>query len=169
MVYVHELVLAGFVAILIAAAANDFRRYLIPNSYVLAIAALYPVHVLSAPGTVAWIPALAVAAVVFAIGAAFFAMKAMGGGDAKLLTVVALWAGPQHIVAVTAVILAAAIALAVAFALRLAVAEARTPAGFSIALAFANFRHAPILKLTVPYGVAVAAGGVYAALKLALG
>jgi prepilin peptidase CpaA len=34
---------------------------------------------------------------VFAIGFLLFALNFIGGGDAKLLAAVALWAGPEHI------------------------------------------------------------------------
>jgi prepilin peptidase CpaA len=47
------------------------------------------------PMTVIWHVLVALA--VFSVTTAFFAINWIGGGDVKLLTATALWAGPQHV------------------------------------------------------------------------
>ncbi|MCH6588536.1 MAG: prepilin peptidase [Proteobacteria bacterium] len=78
---------------------SDLLWLRIPNWVVVAIAALYPIYVLSAAQPVAWQGALVLAALVFAIGFALYSFRLLGGGDVKLLAVVALWAGPLQITA----------------------------------------------------------------------
>lgn len=71
----------------------DVTRYIIPNWLVGSLLALYPVGVFISPHAVDWQMSLAAMAIVFAAGYFIFAMKWMGGGDIKLLTVCSLWVG----------------------------------------------------------------------------
>lgn len=71
----------------------DVTRYIIPNWLVGLLLILYPVAVWLTPEAVDWKMALVGMAIVFAIGYGIFAMKWMGGGDIKLITVCALWVG----------------------------------------------------------------------------
>lgn len=80
-------------ALLIAAAVTDLRSRIISNRLNLAVAGLAPVWWLACglepwPGMAAQ---LLVAAIIFVLFAALFAMGMMGGGDVKLLTALALW------------------------------------------------------------------------------
>src|SRR5690606_34804112 len=88
------LALLGFAGILIAAAVSDVRRLILPNRYSAAIVLLYPVYVLAAAGPVDWTGGLIVAGGCFLAGFVLFSLRVLGGGDAKLLTAVSLWAGP---------------------------------------------------------------------------
>lgn len=96
---VPQIAILAFAGLVVWAAVSDVRVRLIPNTSVLAIAALYPAYVVSAPYSVNWLGALAVAGVTLAIGFGLFLLRfkglpLMGAGDTKLLTVSALWAGP---------------------------------------------------------------------------
>jgi prepilin peptidase CpaA len=71
----------------------DVRHYLIPNWLVGLLLAVYPVAVWMAPGVVDWKMAVAGMLAVFAVGYLVFAMKWMGAGDVKLITVLSLWVG----------------------------------------------------------------------------
>lgn len=71
----------------------DVTRFIIPNWLVGSLLILYPVAVLMAPHEVDWKNAVLGMALVFAVGYVVFAMKWMGGGDIKLLTVCSLWVG----------------------------------------------------------------------------
>ena len=82
---VDHLVIALFLALLCVAAIHDATTYRIPNRVSLAMAALYPAHVLASGADVAWMGALFVAAAVFAAGTVLFAWRVLGGGDVKLL------------------------------------------------------------------------------------
>lgn len=75
----------------------DVRHYIIPNWLVGSLLVLYPVAVLMSRNSVDWQMALAGMLIVFAVGYVVFAMKWMGGGDIKLITVLALWVGFSHL------------------------------------------------------------------------
>lgn len=149
-----SLVALAFVALVAAAAIDDLRRLRIPNILPLALLALYPVHVLSAGQPVAWLPALGVAALTFALGLAAFAAGHVGGGDVKLLAAVALWAGPGLILPLLAVtaLIGGALALVMVSPLRFAVALACER------LNLPTLREV-MLGRALPYGVAIAGGG----------
>jgi len=85
-------------ALLVAIFFFDLARYIIPNWSVAALLVLWPVALLMAPtlpeGFVWW-QSLIVFAVVFAVGLGIFVLGLSGGGDVKLLAVLALWTGTQ--------------------------------------------------------------------------
>jgi prepilin peptidase CpaA len=83
-----------FLGLLGLAVVSDIEALRIPNRICMAIAALYPVHVLASLEPVDWLGAIAVAFGVFAVGLVPFAAGVMGGGDVKLIAVTSLWAGP---------------------------------------------------------------------------
>ena len=168
-----------FVALLLWAAVSDFRRFIIPNQVSLGILALYPVYVLSAPEQVHWQFALVMAAVFFVVGFVMYLVRAMGAGDAKLLPVVMLWVGPKDFTAFMVVLLGSAFVLAFVVGARTALAQIRAndaaaaDGGTAVALSaparvvrfIAELRHVPFLKIQVPYGVAIAAGGAWVAIN----
>ena len=92
LIYFHIIVLI----LLLWASWSDLRTRFIPNRIpaiglilflIAALAGLVPAPLMH----------LLIFAVVFAICLGLFAASLMGGGDAKLIPVVALWAGPAHI------------------------------------------------------------------------
>ena len=160
--FAHLVTLALFMGLLLAAAMGDVRNYRIPNAYSLALLALYPVYALSAPHPVQPLLSLAVMAGVFAVGFAIYAFNAMGGGDVKLLTAAALYAGPQlalEFMAITAIAGGLVATLMLHRPLRAQLAVALDSIGNR------TLRDA-LLTDVIPYGVAIAAGGVYLTLRL---
>lgn len=151
-----------FAAALVWAAGSDLLRLRIPNPAVLAIAALYPLYALSAPEPVDWPGALAVAGVVLAVGFALFASRILGGGDAKLLAAVALWAGPSQIVALllSTAVIGGLLAMVASTPLRLLLP-------YVAAAARLDADAGQLFKTQIPYGVAIAAGGLVVAARLA--
>lgn len=149
------LIVALYAALLVVAAAGDVRALRIPNRIPLALVLLYPAFVLASPVPVDWLGGVGVGAAALAGGFALFALGAFGGGDAKLLAAVALWAGPAAVLdaVLTTALVGGAIALVMA-----------TRARFGLALAFdacgARALRDAVLGPGVPYGVAIAAGGL---------
>jgi prepilin peptidase CpaA len=87
--------LAGLAIALLIAAFTDLRRRQIDNWLNAAIALTAPLFWLASGQT--WVDILfhlVIAIVMFAILAGLFALRAMGGGDVKLLTALALWIEP---------------------------------------------------------------------------
>jgi len=166
-----------FSGLLAWAAVSDFRRYIIPNQVSLGALALYPVYVLSAPDPVNWQWALVMAGIFFAVGFVMYVVRAMGAGDAKLMPVVMLWVGAKDFTVFMAVLIAGSLALAFVIGVRTALAQMRASereaGGAAVAISgFARFgrllgelRHVPFLKIQVPYGVAIAAGGITVAVN----
>ncbi|MFD1613020.1 prepilin peptidase [Sphingomonas tabacisoli] len=89
----NHVLLAILAFLLLIAAVTDLKARIIANRLNLAIALLAPVY-WWASGLAPW-PDMALqfglAAIVFAIFAAMFALGWMGGGDVKLLGALALW------------------------------------------------------------------------------
>jgi prepilin peptidase CpaA len=166
---IHGVVIAILAVLLIAAAIDDFREYRIPNHLVVGIAALYPAHVLTFSQPVHWMLAALFAGAIFLIGVGFFAAKMMGGGDVKLMGAVALWAAPQHLMLFFIITLAVALLMAFVNAVRVASIEARNTENPSFGATVANLRHVPILKMQIPYGVGIAAGGLYVVARILSG
>lgn len=135
----------GILAILVLiAAATDIKGRIISNKLNLCMAALAPIHWWAA-GLGLW-PEIAIqiglAGAAFAILAVLFAMRAIGGGDVKLLAALALWFTP-----------AAFVNLIVIMALT----------GGALALAFGAWHIMRRRKdrLSIPYGIAIAVGTIW--------
>lgn len=147
-----------FLALVLSAAFSDAVTFTIPNWISLALLVLFPVA-----GLAAGLPLqtlglhLALGCGALVIGAGMFAMRWLGGGDAKLIAAVLLWLGlpamPQFLIA-TAM------------------------AGGSLAITLLMLRSAPVRPLValgprwvnrladsnqgIPYGVAIAVGALFA-------
>lgn len=87
-------VLAG---LLFVGALIDIESRRLPNGLTATVAALYGLYVAVSPTPVDWVSAVIVASAVFALGFVCFAFQLMGGGDVKLMAGLALWSGLDHI------------------------------------------------------------------------
>ena len=154
--------LLAFVLLLIAAGWQDLRTMRIANGLSLAIVACFALWALAgwaqgtnSIGNVA-LSALCAAAL-FCVGAVGFAAGGLGGGDVKLLAAAGLFAGPDLLVdflMVTALV-GGALGLAI---LAGAPIGPTTPAGDGTVRAR--------LRGGLPYGPAIATGGLWVAATL---
>lgn len=153
---VDNVIITVFLGLLALAAYFDVREYRIPNRLSLFIAALYPVHVVASVQPVDWVGGLVVAAIALAVLLALYAFRAVGGGDVKLMTVTAMWAGPTAMADFLVITTLAGGLLAL-----LMISSARF--GFAVGLAGTGRRGTKrvVLKEALPYGVAIAAGGFF--------
>jgi prepilin peptidase CpaA len=137
--------LAGLAIALLAAAFTDLRSRQIGNRLNAAIALGAPLF-WWASGLPLW-PDVAlqigVALAAFAVLAGLFALGAMGGGDVKLLTALALWVQP-------------------AWFLKLLVVMALLGGVLTIVLAAWHMLRGRKDRLAIPYGVAIACAGLWA-------
>ena len=155
--------LITFALLLLVAAWQDLRTMHIADAVPLAVAAAFTVWTLCglALGTMSFTTvglALACSAVVFGAGAAAFAAGALGGGDVKLLAAASLFAGLGLIsdfLLVTALV-GGALGGAVLVG---------APIGLPAPAADATVRTR--LRRGLPYGPAIAAGGLWVAASLA--
>jgi prepilin peptidase CpaA len=136
--------LAALATALVVAAVTDLRSRRIGNELNAAIALAAPLFWWSS-GLSLWTGVagqLAVATVTFAICAGLFAIRAMGGGDVKLLTALALWIEP---------------ALFGRLIVGMALLGGILTLGMLLGRAFRGGRE----QLAVPYGVAIAIAGLW--------
>jgi prepilin peptidase CpaA len=168
---------AGFLIMLGFAAFKDVCERRIPNRLTGALAALYPVYVLVSPTPVGWPAAVGLAVVVFVIGLGLFARELIGGGDVKLIAVLSLWAGPEQFLLFMLVTTLAGGALSL-FSLWYrrwgGVIEAHM-AALGLAPRGGGARISPEApaggstapSTTLPYGIAIAAGGIAIVIEFA--
>lgn len=138
-----ELLLGVLALLLVVAAAIDMRTFTISNRLNLAVALLAPLYWWSI-GLPLWPDVgiqLAAAAIVFALLAGLFFAGVMGGGDVKLAAALALWFSPASTVRFLVIMSIAGGLLTLAV---LAVHRLRRKQG----------------RPEVPYGVAIAIGGL---------
>lgn len=129
---------------LVFAAFTDIRRRQIDNWLNLGIALVAPAF-WWASGLSLWPDVaiqLGVAVAAFAVFAGIFALGMMGGGDVKLLTVLALWVTPQAFMQLLLVMALAGGVLTVAMVIWHTTLRQKD-------------------KLAIPYGVAIAFGGLW--------
>jgi prepilin peptidase CpaA len=154
--------LVAFAALLIAAGWQDLRTMRIANSLSLGVVGCFAVWALAGLvlGTTSLLTiALSIGCAIglFGIGAVAFALGAVGGGDVKLLAAASLFAGPGHQLDFLTVMAIAGGALGLA-ALAGAPIGPPAPTGEGTAQA----------RLGLPYGPAIAAGGLWVAGALAV-
>ncbi|HVM80233.1 MAG TPA: prepilin peptidase [Stellaceae bacterium] len=156
---IDMIALAVFAGALAGAAFCDLRQYLIPDRFPVAIVLSYAIYALGHP----WQQALWALGVGFAMlvaGAVLFATNVMGGGDTKLLAAVGLWAGPDLAAVFLFVTSLAGAAIGIAWLtpIRRLMPAAPIEDGMPALEAAAGWRAR--LRQPVPYGVAIALGGL---------
>jgi prepilin peptidase CpaA len=150
----HVAVLLAAALLLVVAAVSDMRRYRIPNLVCAALMVLFPLFVFTSPRSVEWQQHLMVFGLVLVSGFAMFVGHLAGAGDIKLLAATGLWAGP-HLVAMFLVMTALAGGL---LALTMALLTYFRNVSGKQAVAIA--------KVPIPYGVAIAVGGLSTIFKI---
>jgi prepilin peptidase CpaA len=138
---------------LLASASSDLTSYQIPNRYAATVAlAAMPAGLVAGP--LALLLALAMGIGVFAFGAIFFARGWMGGGDVKLLAATALWVPPPllSVFALSTALAGAVLSIALLTPLR-----HRLPAP---PVSLRPTDGASALRRPVPFGIAIAIGGL---------
>ena len=152
--------------LLIWAAVGDLRSFLIPNRVCLAIAALYPIYWLAGHlggMPVDWSGGVLAAALIFAAGFVLFSMGVIGGGDVKLFSAIALWAGLNWLVALSIVVGVAGGLLSLVIIGAKSVTLMRLPMDVRVVTypngAVSMVR--AVLKMPAPYGAAIAFGGLF--------
>lgn len=141
-----QYVLLGALAIaLVVAAFTDIHRRQIDNWLNAAIALGAPLYWwtsgLSLWPDVAW--QLGIAMVTFAACAGLFALRAMGGGDVKLLSALALWIAPSWF-------------------LKLVIMMALLGGVLTVVMATWHSMRGRRERLAIPYGVAISTAGLWA-------
>ncbi len=142
--FFHDFLLVALAALLLFAAFTDIRRRQIDNWLNAALVVGAPLF-WWASGLSLW-PGVAIqiglALGTFVVLAGLFALRAMGGGDVKLLTALALWFDPASF-------------------LRLLFMMALVGGLLTIGMGAWHVMRRQRDRLAIPYGVAIAAGGLW--------
>lgn len=151
----------ALLAATLTAAAIDVRVRRIPNVLTAALALVaLAVHV--PHGAIDVLTALAAFCAAFALGAMAFSAGWFGGGDVKLISACAAVVGMQHVVMLLSCIGMTGGVVVIAYVLRKRMLRTTIASTFG-----ALSGRAPISNLSVPYGIAIAAGcGMYSVLSL---
>lgn len=144
------------------AVASDAGTFRIPNRIPMMVAGLFAAHALAAWPAIDLAGAFAVGAGCLAAGFAVYAFGWFGAGDAKLFAALGLWAGPALI---ADLILITSMAGAIMALLVMTHHMARSQLAM-IAGAWVAPCSTPLRDRRLPYGIAIAAGGVYLATRL---
>jgi prepilin peptidase CpaA len=142
-------------AAMITAAAYDATTLTIPNWISLALVALFPI--LAVVAGLSWSDAGIHAAIGFGallIGMGLFAMRVIGGGDAKMFAAVALYMGASSVGAYVFMVALAGGAIACLILLARGLALSPLAARLSWLRGLASIGNG------LPYGIAIAAGGL---------
>lgn len=146
-------ILALFSAMLVIAGASDVKNRRIPNWTILAIIALFGGWWLVEP-TTSLASALGAALIMFVASCTLYLFRIIGAGDSKLVTVVALFVGLSHLPQFVLYMSLAGGVLALSL---LAMEPTRV-------LVMLQMRGKGRMERGVPYGVAIAVGGLFAIL-----
>ena len=155
----QAVVLAAFPCLLIVAALRDLVSFTIPNWMSAAAAAAFaPAALVTGLGWHAVGLHAVVGLVAFFVAVAMFALRWIGGGDAKLMAAAGLWLGwPASITFIVATGAAGGLLAMSLLAMRTDWVRAHVPSAAPPWAARLMVQGGP-----VPYGVAIAAGALLA-------
>ena len=144
----------AFVGLLGAAAISDMWNRRIPNVIPLLLAAVFPIALAVIGLPADWPFHLFGAAVVLALGVVLFNRGLLGGGDVKLIAAATLWYGLDRLpIFLFAVSIAGA-------ALGLVTIITKVARNMIPSLASRGTSSQSLRGMEIPYGVAIAAGGI---------
>jgi len=159
---------------MIWAAISDFRFFILSNKLCLSVLALYPLFILSlyfdgrAPDTEYILFSIGISIALFFVLLVLFARGIMGGGDVKLIPVVALWAGPDMTLIFLLITMLSGGLIALLTISFQYIKKTRTNSKSSENINF-SMSQSSILEnkdKNIPYGIGISAGGLFVALNL---
>ncbi|WP_049976116.1 prepilin peptidase [Azospirillum sp. B506] len=164
----------GAAILLVAAAVSDFRTRTIPNWIPAFLGLLFALAAMVDPSAHPPLSSVAGAVLVFIPLLILFARGKMGGGDVKLLTAAALWSGWGQLPALLIVTVLTGGVLAIVALVRVTArravdtlalffpcsATAKARLWLEALLRTRNVDALPLGEAGLPYGIAIAAGGL---------
>jgi prepilin peptidase CpaA len=157
---VQTLVVTAAIGILLVIAYGDLRTRRIPNVLAAAIAVLGLARMILAANSVEAGRTLVASAAVFAVGFLLFWRGVLGGGDAKLIGATALLIGSDDLFDFFLLMSVCGGALAFTILVRNRLRQHLTLKPITPFTMQCAGGSTPLMRPTVPYGVAIAAAGV---------
>lgn len=154
----------AFTVLLFLAAVSDATRYVIPNTVIIGVLVLFGVAAILLPFDIRWELHLGALGTVLVAGLVAYRFKALGAGDVKLISALALWTGFEQLPELLLYTAIAGGALAL-----ILIATRKLLLG--VILRFPSLEpavKAAVLRTgeKVPYGIAIAIGGMVTGLTL---
>ncbi len=153
------------IAFLVASAYTDLKDRIIPNRFSLSLFLLFPAYTMTGPISVDVLSHLSWGMLSLLILLPLFAYGKMGGGDVKLIAATATWCGPisgPEFIILTALAGGAMALLVLSPVIRIFLIWGQAVLGLSTVSLIPE-------KETLPYGVAISIGGVFAIYQAYLG
>lgn len=178
-------VLAIAIGLLVAAAVIDIRRFVIPNWVNASLLATGLVYATLHYGSFAWGMNVILLVTTFLVGALLYQLRFLGGGDVKLFAVLSFWSGIELVFPLLLITAAAGGLLSVVYLVKAWLRKGNTPEQRSVLNEIATqaivtvgsaaagvsqpvpAKTVGLMREPVPYGVAIAVGGVYVFLSIA--
>lgn len=174
-------ILGAAALLLVVGAYVDVRRFIIPNWINLALLVL-GIWFAAVTPAFSWFVHLATSVVVFLFGAVLYQFRLFGGGDVKLLAVLSFWTGVSDLFPFLFVMALSGGLLSVIYLLKgffqrrsksgqLSLAESATllhadMAEGGSAAVLQRARSSDVFRQPIPYGVAIAVGGLYVLISI---
>lgn len=167
--FAHVFVGLALLTLLLRAAWTDLLHRRIENLVCAALVVLWPVHLTLSPAPNDLVATLAIGCAIFAAATALWRFGYLGGGDVKLLAAVGLWAGPENALQFLLITGLAGGLLALVLIWHRQVGWALLvpiQATVSSLLPRLAASSASAGQASLPYGIAIAAGGCWLWLRL---
>lgn len=171
---IANFILTLFCCLMVWAIISDIRFFILSNKLCLSVALLYPLFIASlylngtplALGYIGWSVGISLA--IFAFLVALFAFGYIGGGDVKLIPAIALWAGPAYTLKFLLIttICGGMVALLILGSQYLKNYSLSTKSSEKINLSVSKSAESENEENNIPYGIGIAAGGLYIAFEL---
>lgn len=157
---------AVIVVVLLLCAWTDLRARRIPNTLIVLAAVAAVLSRLAAVGPGGLWPPLAAGLLSFACLFPLWRLRLLGGGDLKLFVVLSIWAGLSRLPELALAVALAGGLLALTFLASFWVRQRLLPLLSGMPFACALVPHAALTESSetgrsLPYGVAIAAGGLW--------
>lgn len=146
---------AVFGILVLVAAVFDITKFMIPNTIVIGIIALFAVMAVVLPMGIDWLSHVGASLLVLLVGLVAYRFKVMGAGDIKLVTALSLWAGFEllPIMLITTALTGGALTIGLVI-VRKGILGFPALAGKTTT----TFPRVLIWAEPIPYGVAISAG-----------
>jgi prepilin peptidase CpaA len=143
---VEKIVLILGIALFVVAAYGDVKTFRIPNALVAAVAILGITRLVVNGDLIVGLHTITASIIVLVVGLVLFWQGFIGGGDAKLITAAALLVGYHNLYSFLALICLCGLLVSLAVLATRYLSRSPGPQ--------------PKARLVVPYGVAIAGGGI---------
>ncbi len=171
---IANFILILFCCLMVWAVISDIRFFILSNKLCLSVALLYPIFIvlLYINGTplaleyIGW--SVAISLTIFALLVTLFAFGYIGGGDVKLIPAIALWAGPAYTLKFLLIttICGGIVALLILGSQYIKKYPLGTKSSEKINLSVSKSAESEDEEKNIPYGIGIAAGGLYIAFEL---